>query len=191
MRGLQNTDDGSTAHPKIKVRVTVDNSAVLEKKILENQLDFALIEGTDHSDRIVFREFKKDELAVICGADSAYAGRDELSPKELPGLPFLLREKGSGTRELFDSTMLTHGIAIEPVWESVSTQAIIRRSPPALGLSVLPGRLVRPDLERRSIKRLTIKNVRSRRAFPLIYHKDKFLTRSAKEFIKLCGPDAV
>lgn len=175
-----------SAYPNIKVRVTIDNSAVIEKKVLENQMDFALIEGTVHSDQIVFREFMKDELVVVCGADSAFAGRTELSLEELPGLPFLLREKGSGTRELFDSTMLIHNLSIEPIWESISTQAIIKAVAAGHGLSVLPYRLVKPDLDRRNIKQLTLKDIRFRRAFYLIYYKNKFLTKSAKEFIALC-----
>lgn len=175
-----------SAHPKITVRVTVDNSAVIEKKILENQLDFALIEGIVHSDQIVFSKFMEDELAVICGADSAFSGRAELSLQELPGLPFLLREKGSGTRELFDSTMMIHNISIEPIWESISTQAIIKAVAAGHGLSVLPYRLVKPDLENRTVKQLQLEGIRFRRAFYMIYHKNKFLTKSAQEFIELC-----
>lgn len=175
-----------SAYPKMTVRVTVDNSAVIEKKILENQLDFALIEGIVHSDQIVSRRFMEDELVVICGADSAFSGRTELSLEELPDLPFLLREKGSGTRELFDSTMTIHNLSIEPVWESISTQAIIKAVAAGHGLSVLPHRLVKPDLENHRVRQLALKGIRFRRAFSMIYHKNKFLAKSAKEFMALC-----
>ena len=111
-------------YPKFKVLVTIDNSAEIEKKILENQLDFALIEGAVHYDSIVCHRFLKDELVLVCGArDESYP--DEVSVEELAELPFILREKGSGTRELFDSTLLTKGITVTPEWESISTEAIV------------------------------------------------------------------
>lgn len=173
------------AYPKIKVRVTVDNSAAIEKKVLENQVDFALIEGIVHSPQIVFRRFMKDRLAVVCGAGSAFARQAELPPEKLPGLPFILREKGSGTRELFDSALLTRGIKIAPEWESVSTEAIIRAVSCGLGLSVLPFRLVERGLSRKSLVELHIKGLKFERYFYLIYHKDKHLSRSILEFFKV------
>lgn len=172
-------------YPGIKVRVTIDNSAVIEKRVLENQLDFALIEGTVHSDQIVSRQFMEDELVMVCGADSVFSKKNELSAEELPGLPFLLREKGSGTRQLFDSTMLIHDVSIDPIWESTSPQAIIQAVAAGLGISVLSDRLVKTDLEKHRLKQLTLKGIRFQRSFNLIYHKNKFLTKSAKEFIEL------
>jgi DNA-binding transcriptional LysR family regulator len=173
------------ARPKTRVLVTVDNSAAIEKKILKNQLDFALIEGVVHSPQIVSRRFMKDRLAVVCGAGSAFARRTELPPEELPNLPFILREKGSGTRELFDSALLTRGIKVTPEWESVSTEAIVRAVSCGLGLSVLPFRLVERELARKSLAELHIKGLKFERYFSLIYHKDKHLSRSILEFFKI------
>lgn len=172
-------------YPKIKVQVAIDNSAVIEKKVLENRLDFALIEGIVHSDRIIAQKFLRDELVLVCGANSAFSKEAEVSPDELTGLPFLLREKGSGTRELFDSTLLSKGIAVTPEWESISTEAIIQAVSCGLGVSVLPFRLVEQELARKRLNTMEIRGLDFKRYFSVIYHKDKHLSKSASAFLRM------
>ena len=175
------------ACPGVRVSVTVDNSAEIEKRILKNELDFALIEGIVHSENIVSEKFRKDSLVPVCGAKSAWAGRGEFRPEELPGLPFLLREKGSGTRELFDSTLLTLGITVMPEWESISTGAIISAVEAGAGLSVLPFGLVERELAAKKLTRVSIRSLRFERYFCLIFHKDKHLSKAAALFLQKNG----
>lgn len=173
-------------YPKTKVLATIDNSAEIEKKILENQIDFALIEGSVHSDSIARYPFLKDELILVCGAkDKTFP--DEVSVEQLCKLPFLLREKGSGTRELFDSTLLTKGITITPDWESISTEAIINAVARGLGVSALPLKLVEHDLSLKILKQIRIRDLTFERYFYLIHHKDKHLSKSILAFWELNG----
>ena len=176
-----------SAYPGIKVRVTVDNSAAIEKMILENRLDFAMIEGTVHSDRVAARRFLQDELVLVCGAGTGFSSRAEIMPGELPGLPFLLREKGSGPRGLFERPLLPRGIAVVPEWESISTEAIVAAVSRGLGVSVLPLRLVERALAEKSLVRIRVRGLEFQRYFSLILHKDKQLSKSARAFLKLCG----
>ena len=173
-------------YPKTKVLVTIDNSAEIEKKILENQLDFALIEGSVHSDSITRYPFLKDELILVCGAKGK-TFPDEVSVEQLGKLPFLLREKGSGTRELFDSALLTKGITITPDWESISTEAIVHTVARGLGVSVLPLKLVERDLSQKILKQIHIRDLTFERYFYLIHHKDKHLAKLVLAFWELNG----
>lgn len=181
------------AYPGVRVRVRVDNSAALENMVLENRLDFAFIEGAVHSDRIACRRFLKDELVLVCGADSPFAAQTEVAPEDLPTLPFLLREKGSGTRELFEGALLTRGITVTPEWESISTEAIVAAAEHGLGVSALPFRLVERSLAEKRLVRIRVRGLSFERYFFLIAHRDKQLSRSAQAFLTLCGlaaPDA-
>ncbi len=172
--------------PDVKVYATIENSAEIEKRILNNEIDFALIEGTVHNGNILSCPFMEDELALICGNHHKLAGCEPLDAEQMRDYDFILREKGSGTRELFDSTMLVHGISIKPSWESISTEAIIKAVEAGHGLSVLSCKLVKPYLDNHTIKQLTLNGIRFKRTFYLIYHKNKFLTSSALELIELC-----
>jgi DNA-binding transcriptional LysR family regulator len=82
--------------------------------------------------------------------------------------------------------MLVHNIEISPVWESVSTQAIVKAVSRGLGISILPYLLVKQDLDEGNIEQVKIKDLSFHRFFNIIYHKNKFLTQSAKDFVEIC-----
>jgi DNA-binding transcriptional LysR family regulator len=173
-------------YPHIKVHAVIDNSEEIEQRVMVNDIDFALIEGVIHNPHIKSLQFMEDEMILICGNNHVLSNTKQLNIEQLKKYDFILREKGSGTRELFDSTMLIHNIDIKPIWESVSTQAIVKAVSAGLGISVLPYRLVKSELETECIKHIIIKDVSFKRQFYIIYHENKFLTSSAKEFINLC-----
>ncbi len=177
----------SAAYPGVHISVTVDNSFEIEKKIINNELDFAMIEGTVHSVSIAAKKFKKDTLVLVCGPESAWACKTELRPEDLGEMPFLLREKGSGARELFDSTLFTHGITVKPEWESISTEAIISAVESGAGCSVLPLGLVERELRQRRLLQIPINGICFERYFYIIRHRDKHLSKAGISFFKENG----
>lgn len=173
-------------YPGIRLQVKIQNSEDIEKQIVSNELDLAFIEGAIHHPQIVYEKFSEDRLALICGQKHQLYGRKLIQPSELSGYDFILREKGSGGRELFDSMLLVHDIRIEPIWESVSTQAVIRAVMSGFGLSALPYLMVKPYLDRGEISEIEIKGISLQRGFYVIYHCKKFLTNSARDLIAIC-----
>ena len=82
--------------------------------------------------------------------------------------------------------MTTQGLEVTPTWESISTQAIIRAVKAGIGISVLPYLLVKEYLNKKEISQFKLSGIQFKRGFYVIYHKSKFLTQSAKDFIALC-----
>ncbi|MCI9272720.1 MAG: LysR family transcriptional regulator [Clostridiales bacterium] len=176
----------SHIYPEIKVHITVNNSKNIENMVLNNEVDFALIEGVLHTDRLIAESFLEDELVLVCGMVHPLSAQTKISLDELTQQTFLLREPESGTRELFDSTLLTYGVSIEPSWESVSTGAIIQALIKGFGLSALPYYLVKDLLDSKLLHRLYLQNIDFKRKFHIIYHKNKYLTKSALAFLEIC-----
>ena len=173
--------------PEIDVRVTVEQTERLEQKILSNELDCALIEGIAHDANIVTQAYMEDHLSVICGADKDWTQGQNITIEEFKKQRFLLREKGSGTREVFDRVIAQAGIHVVPVWEAMSTTALVNATINGLGISVLPHRMVLPALRQGLLRTVKVQDLVFVRNFYIIYHKDKFLTNSAKQFIALCN----
>ncbi|MEG6613945.1 LysR substrate-binding domain-containing protein [Pseudoclostridium thermosuccinogenes] len=173
-------------HPQMDIKVIIDNSEKIQQYILSNQIDIGLIEGIVHSSYIIENKFRDDELVMICGNDHHFANQKNIEISKLQSESFILREAGSAGREIFDSTMTSYGIKILPAWESTSTQAIIRAVQANLGISVLPYLMVKDSLERKEISQFQLSGIRFKRNFSVIYHQNKFLTKSAKDFISLC-----
>lgn len=173
-------------HPQMDVKVIIDNSEKIQQYILSNQIDIGLIEGIVYSPYIAEHKFRDDELVMVCGNAHPFANQKNVEISKLQNESFILRESGSAGREIFDSTMTSLGIKILPAWESTSTQATIRAVQANLGISVLPYLLVKDSLNRKEISQFHIDGIRFQRSFSVIYHQNKFLTESAKDFIALC-----
>lgn len=172
--------------PGIDVRVTVEQSDRLEQKLLANELDFALIEGIAHDPCIVSEAYMEDRLCVIASARQGWSAGTVLSRETFASQRFLLRERGSGTREVFERVMEQAGLHVVPAWEAMSTTALVNAVIQGLGISVLPCRMVLPAVERGEVVPVAVEGLEFQRHFYMIHHRDKFLTASAKQFMELC-----
>ncbi len=172
--------------PGIDVRVTVEQSDRLEQKLLANELDCALIEGVAHDPNIISQAYMEDRLIVVCSTQKGWTQGQIISKEEFMNQRFLLREKGSGTRDVFDRVVAQAGMHITPAWEAMSTTALVNAAINGLGIAVLPYRMILPALHRGLIYTVSVENMEFRRNYNIIYHKDKFLTPSARKFIVLC-----
>ena len=176
----------SNIYPGIDVRAIVEQGERLEKKLLENELDFALTEGIVHDTNIVSEAYMEDHLSIICAADKGWQQGQSISMEEFQKQRFLLREPGSGTREVFDRTIAQAGLCIMPIWEAMSTTALVNAVINGLGIAVLPHRMILPALRRGLIITVRVQELQFRRNFYIAYHKNKFLTEAAKTFMELC-----
>lgn len=169
----------------MKVKTYIDNSESIENMILKNELDIALIEGRIHDRNIIEEPFMDDELVFICGNGHKFAGQ-KIDAHDLQNEAVILREEGSAGREFFDSIMILSGVTVEPLWQSVSTQAIINAVKYNMGLSVLPYLFVKEEIETGNLKQFYIKNVSLKRKFSIIYHKNKHISAPISEFLQIC-----
>ena len=173
-------------HPGTEVKVLVGPSDQLEQKLLAGELDLALIEGTVHSAGLVAQPYMEDSLSVICPAGGSFRPGQVIRVEEFRKQKFLLREHGSGTRDIFDLEMERAGIAVEPIWEGMSTTALVNAVINGLGIAVLPSRMVRGPLQRGMVGAVKVEGLEFRRQFNIVHHQEKFLTASARAFIELC-----
>lgn len=176
----------SGLYPETDVRVIVEQSDRLEKKILANEIDLALIEGIAHSQNIKSEAYMEDHLSVVCPANGKWKQGQIISIEEFKKQRFLLRENGSGTREVFERVIAQKGFAVSPVWEAMSTTALVNAVINGLGIAVLPHRMIISAIERGLVVTIGVDGLRFQRNFYMIHHKDKFLTASAKRFMDLC-----
>lgn len=173
-------------HPQIKIYVTIDNSQIIENHVMNNNVDFAFTEGIVDNPKLEVIDFYDDELICICGPNNPLANMEEVDLETLSKQDFIMRERGSGGRNIFDGALLAHDIKITPIWESVSTQAIIRAVSKDLGISVLPYHLVKDSLDKGIIKQIKIREISLKRKFKIIYHKNKYLSPAIQDFLNLC-----
>jgi DNA-binding transcriptional LysR family regulator len=172
--------------PGVAVKSQIDNSERIEQAVLDNQVDLGLIEGVTRSSELVNEAFWDDELVLLFARGHRWETQAAVMPDQLKDEPFLAREHGSGGREVLESALLLHDIKIEPVWESISTQAIVQAVINGIGWAVLPLLLVESLLEQGLLVTRPIEGISLNRKFAIIYHKNKYLTDIMQEFMDLC-----
>lgn len=175
----------SKKYPELELYVKVDSSDVIEQNILENHLDFALIEGSVHSEKLNSSVFLDDELVPVCSRFHPLAGAEDIELDSLKKEHFLMREPNSGTRQLADSSFALKNFQIKPTWESTSTAALINAVSIGLGISILPKRMLEKQLRMHQIASFTIRDLDLKRHYSLIYHENKFVSPTMQEFFDM------
>ncbi len=189
-------------HPEVELMSLVDNTSVIEALILEDRLDLGLVEGRLNSSDILEKFIQNDELIIIAAPNHLLAQRvSEIRRAELPvavqrfpllasdltGEGFIVREDGSGTRELFESAMRDADIPWKIAGVYNNIEAIKQAARQNLGLGVVPEISVELELRSGVLIPIRIPNLKLTRKFNLIYHRQKYFTKAMQAFSGLFG----
>lgn len=169
-------------NPGMQLEAQIFSSELIEQLLLQGRIDLGLIEGRCTSDELESHSFMRDRLAVVCAPNNGFADQKVITPLQLFSSPLLLRERGSGTRELLEAAAVVRGYTLCPLWESTSTQALIAGVAEGHGLSVLPYLLVKQLLDSGNLCELTVEGMTLERELLLLRHKNKFVTPGMKAF---------
>ncbi len=165
--------------PNINFQLSVNQTSIIENKILDGTLDFAFIQGKPASSDIKSKLVDKNRLIAVCGNN--YDIPNALTLKELCKYDLLLREDDSVSREFLDHTFALENIVVKPIIESVSNQALIYAARENLGVTILPESLLRRQLKNGRLKKIKITDHEFTRNSYIIYHKNKTFNDTKKE----------
>jgi len=107
---------------------------------------------------------------------------------DLAQAPWILREKGSGTREVLDHFLLAHLPDFQLVMELGNSEAIKHAVRHGIGISCLSLRVIEEQLLAGSLVRLNIPLPPLRRPLYLIHHRQKHISNALQRFLDYCQP---
>lgn len=164
----------------------VHNTAELEELLLRDKIDIALVEGQVHSEFLLSIPYMKDELVLVVSPDHEMASKKTISSQDLQELPVYIREKGSGTRNLFMHAMEEHHVLVSIQGSYNNTEALKKAAMAGLGVAVMSRRLVAKELADGTLAALTLQGIPLTRIFKIVYHKDKYISPVLKQLITAC-----
>ena len=173
-------------YPHFQVNAIIKNTLDIETLIAKNTVDLAIVEGIVHSADIITEPFENDELARVCGKEHPLYNVKTISPDKLTNINFIVREKGSGTRELFENAMSANEIKWRPAWECNGSDIIKSAALKSIGVAVISKRLVQHELDKGLLHAFQIDGIELKRKFSIAYHKNKYMTQSMKNFLGMC-----
>lgn len=124
-------------HPGVKLRVLSANTRAIARKLLEGRLDIALVEGPVSHERISVDQWREDELVVIAPAAHRLVRKRRVVAADLMDEAFIVREPGSGTREVAEAALAKYDVHPSAAMQLGSTEAIKQAVAAGLGLAVV------------------------------------------------------
>lgn len=101
-----------TKFPQINLSLINGNSRGVEVALQEHRIDLGLVEGIFRLPNLKYTAFLQDELVAAVHTRSKLAVADEILPEELPNIPLVLRERGSGTLDVFERALLQYNLKL-------------------------------------------------------------------------------
>ena len=171
-------------YPSISICFTTGDSAIMLDMLDHNEAD--VIITLDHrlynKDYIIAKE-QQLPMHFVTGCNSKFAGKKNLSIKDIINEPFILTEYGQGYRRVFDRELAKKSLEITPVLEIGRTDIITSMIAQSNMISYLPDFVTKPLIESGELVYLDVCDMNIDIWKQLIYHKNKWLSRSMKAFI--------
>ncbi|MDD2272755.1 MAG: LysR substrate-binding domain-containing protein [Desulfuromonadaceae bacterium] len=173
-------------YPKTRVELRVGNTQQVAEWLESGDLDIAFVEGPCHSRGLVAVNWRDDELVVVTAPDHLWARAKYATTEMLASAPWIMREKGSGTREVFENAMENAGASYAIALEFGHTEAIKNGVASGLGVSCLSRIAVHRELEYGLL--VEVKNpLLLSRSLTLLKRRESCCTSLLAAFLKVSG----
>ncbi|SDL03394.1 DNA-binding transcriptional regulator, LysR family [Catalinimonas alkaloidigena] len=174
-------------HTDVNFSLLSANTTQIADALLKGRIDLGLVEGPVASRDLKQEWLLDDELVVVAASKSEWARQPRLTLAELPRLPWVMREEGSGTRSVVEQAFTDVGIApeaLQVVMSLGSTEAIKSFLAAGVGVSVLSRRCLRHELALGILQVLSIPQFQPHRSFSFLYLQGPTPTGLAGEFLR-------
>lgn len=168
-------------HPRARVAVRIVNSRAVGEGLRSGAFDLGLVETEDLPYDLLLEEWAKDELVVVCKPNDPLTGLLKLTPRDLSGRVWVVREPGSGTREMAQ-VFLKRVPLVEGLVEMGGAEAIKRAVMAGMGLALLSRYAVADELRMNTLCELSLHRS-PRRSFRLAQVPGQHLSSLASGFI--------
>jgi len=173
--------------PSHELSLVVDNTKHLLQMLDENQLDFAVIEGTFSKTKYDSYLLRMEPFVGICAKNSPLCGK-HLSAGELLNETIIVREEGSGTRRIFEERLAASGYELSDFSRQVSISSFVSVKAlvaAGIGISFLYRSVVAGEND---IGSFTVDGLTEPHAFHVVYTRNTNARNYAEQF--LGGRDA-
>lgn len=170
-------------YPELHVTMLVDNTQVLLQKLQEGKIDFIILEGFFDKFKYDSVLFSSEKFIPVCSGKSDLKNRD-IKFSEILDYRLIVREKGSGTRNIFEQALYKHNLSLESfdkVCEIGNINIIKELVKEDLGLTFLYKAAVEKELKNGDLNELSIADFSAEYEFNFVFLKG---SQHKKEYLK-------
>ncbi len=172
-------------YPGVQIELNIGNTGAIVDDVLARRFDLGIVGRLEEHAELEARSVFDDFLEIFTAPDSEWSVRTGLRAEDLNGETFILRERGSATRDLALQCLANHGCVPNDTIELGSNEAVKRAVAAGLGIGVLSTHTVAVDRRAGVIVSLDCPGWNCQRQFWLIHRSDRILTRAERAFVQL------
>jgi DNA-binding transcriptional LysR family regulator len=178
--------DFKRKYPKVGVHIHISNTRRVIDFLNAASIDVGLVEGDAKKQKLTVEKLIPDEMVVIMSPLHPWAKKSQVSVLDIPKEPFILREEGSGTRQMIEKHLAKSGIShnnIKAAFVMGSTESIKGAVEEGLGISIVSRWAVKKEVRTGSLKATTFKEQKILRDFSLLFRKPGSYSHALDKFL--------
>ncbi|MFV0353225.1 MAG: LysR family transcriptional regulator [Oscillospiraceae bacterium] len=162
-------------YPQRRFTMTVENTENLLDNLDHGQIEFALLEGFFDKSKYDSLLFSLEDFIPVCAAQSPLAGGASLALANVTNNRLILREKGSGTREILENILQRQNFTLDcfaqvvEVGNMAAIKQLVRQN---LGIAFLYKAAVQQELNEGSLATINIQQFSAQREFNFVFLKN-------------------
>ncbi|MBK8359304.1 MAG: LysR family transcriptional regulator [Comamonadaceae bacterium] len=170
-------------HPHARVHLEIANTSRVLDAVAAFDVDLGFIEGSGTHPDLMVQRWRDDRLVIVAAPDHPFVGK-RVSLRRLADATWIVRERGSGTREATDRWLIDSLGRMLVELELGSNEAVKRAVASGLGLGCLSSFAVAGALARGELVELVTPLPLMNRVFSIVVHRQRSLGRTARAFIQ-------
>ena len=177
-------------HPKIKVSLNVANRDAVIKLLADNGADLAIMGQPPEGADMMSQPFMQNPLVVIAALNHPLTKVRNIKPNQLAQETFLLREQGSGTRDVVERYFASHHLKLPTHMEMDTNEAIKQSVQAGMGLGIISMHCIELELEIKRLQVLDVEHFPIMRHWHVVHRRNKRLSTAANAFNQFLLNDA-
>ena len=172
------------SYPDVEIQLMADFQEAVIENVVSFKADVGFVGRSVTHESVAVERLWDDELVLIVAPSHPLAGVGEIRLSELRDQPFILCEKGSGTRAVIDGLLKKRDFTLRAIMEIGDNEALKSSVASGLGVSIVSSTVARRDEAEGRLKVLRIAGETLQRTFYAIHHKNKFMTHAIRNFLR-------
>jgi DNA-binding transcriptional LysR family regulator len=171
------------SYPNIKIQLNEGSSLDMIHSLLNFKIEVAVIARTEDNPEVHFFPFSQEEMVVIVSTDHHLSRKKAVTFKDLSAEPFIMREKGSGTRKLVEELFEAQQCTPDILMETSNTEFIKQLVQRGEGVSLVVREAVTDELKGKRLAAVPLKGQKVYLDVNIACLKDQVLSPPAKAFV--------
>jgi DNA-binding transcriptional LysR family regulator len=174
------------AHPGVTLQLAIGNTEQVAAAVREGIADLGFAEGEIDDPALSRQAIEGDELVLVVGGRHAWGDRKDVGPQDLSQVSWVLRERGSGARAVFEDALSNLGLDPSTLLISLelpSNEAVCAAVQAGAGATAISNLVVGPWLQAGTLRAVPLPL--PKRHFSILRHRERAASHAERALLDL------